>query len=105
LSDNRRQQITDVQSKKRPQSFRKSKALANECDFPNIIEISLPEKGLDIGLSRKIARFHSERNIRPLFGRTRNECDRRYGRWCFSDPLVADEFRKQFGGERVINET
>jgi hypothetical protein len=85
-------------------TFRKSKALGTERDFPHVIEIALPVNGLDVGLSREIATFHRARDIRPRFGRTRMQKAQHYCRWCFSDPMIADAFRDRFGGACVTNE-
>jgi hypothetical protein len=76
----------------------KSKKLSTERSFPHIIEIALPESGLAANVSREMARFHWSRDIRLRFGRTRTQNGQQYGRWCFSEPAVADAFRKQFGG-------
>jgi len=84
-------------------SLRRSKKVATERDFPHIIEIELPVNGLDVQLSREIATFHSARDIRPRFGRTKIQNDQHYCRWCFSDPAIAAAFRERFGGERVTN--
>ena len=76
----------------------KSKKLSTERNFPHIIEIALPESGLAANVSREMARFHRSRDIRPRSGPTRTQNGQHYGRWCFSEPAVADAFRKQFGG-------
>ncbi len=84
-------------------SFRKSKALATERDFPHIVEIVVPVNGLDVRLNREMATFHRSHNIRPRFGQRRTQIDQHYCRWCFSDPAIADAFCERFGGERVMN--
>jgi hypothetical protein len=45
------------------------KALANEKKYPNIIELAVPDDGLEIELSRRIMEFHKSRNIQPRYGR------------------------------------
>jgi hypothetical protein len=87
----------------RAKALPKSKAITTERDFPHIIEIDLPWAGLDVRLSRAIAKFHQSNDITPHFGRTRTRKDHHYCRWCFSDPAVADAFHAQFGGVRVTN--
>ena len=74
-----------------------------EREFPHIVEMVLPVGGLDARRNREIATSHSLRNIRPRFGRRRTVANKDYSRWCFSDPEIAEAFRKQFGGERVTS--
>ena len=82
----------------------KSKKLSTERNFPHIIEIALPASGLVANVSSEMATFHRSRDIRPRFGRTRIHNGQHYGRWCFSEPAVADAFREQFGGARLKSE-
>jgi hypothetical protein len=84
-------------------AFPKSKAQATEREFPHVVEITLPAKGLDIQLSRQIATFHSLRDIRLRFGQSSVRNHQQYCRYCFSDPATADAFQHQFGGVRVPN--
>jgi hypothetical protein len=77
---------------------RHPKALANERDLPNIIEISMPVNGFDVRLSREMAAFHHLHDIGPRFGPPRMRNNRCYSRWCFADPVIADAFRERFGG-------
>ena len=86
------------------QSKFKSKKLSTERNFPHIIEIALPVSGLAADVSREMATFHRSRDIRLRFGRARIENGQHYGRWCFSEPAVADAFCKQFGGVRLKSE-
>ena len=74
----------------------KSKKLSTERNFPYIIEIALPESGLAANVSREMATFHRSRDIRLRFDRARIQNGQHYGRWCFSEPAVADAFREQF---------
>ena len=83
--------------------IRKRKVLATERKFPHIVEIVLPEHGLDVGVNREMVTFCRLRNIRPRFGRRRKRTGQYLCRWCFSDQAIADAFREQFGGERIVN--
>jgi hypothetical protein len=76
----------------------KNKKFSTERNFPHIVEIALPQSGLAANVSREMATFHRSRDIRLRFGRARIQNGQHYGRWCFSEPAVADAFRKQFGG-------
>ena len=78
------------------------RASENERDFPHIVEIALPPDGFDAALSREMETFHRSRDIRPHFGWPKKRKGQHYCRWCFSDPAIADEFREQFGGVRLI---
>ena len=82
----------------------KSKKLSTERNFPHIIEIALPASGLASNVSREMATFHWSREIRLRFGRARIQNGQHYGRWCFSEPAVADAFREQFGGVHLKSE-
>ena len=83
--------------------FNTSKAIETERDFPHIVEIAVPQNGLELRLSRKIVTFHSSHNIRPRYGRIRVQNNQYYFRWCFTDSAIADIFRRLFAGERVTN--
>jgi hypothetical protein len=66
--------------------------------FPHIIAIATPPRGLDAQTSRSILDFHRARNIQVRFGRAiKNWC-----RWCFSERVVAEAFKEQFGGTYVV---
>ena len=70
------------------------KSIVTERRFPHIVEIAIPERGLDPQTSRSILDFHRSRKIRVRFGRsTKNVC-----RWCFSNTVTAEDFKEQFGG-------
>jgi chitinase len=74
------------------------KALANEKKYPNIIELAVPDDGLDIELSRRIMEFHKSRHIQPRYGRWITKNNQTYCRWCFADLAAACDFLEQFGG-------
>jgi hypothetical protein len=85
-----------------PKIIPTSRAHAVECEFPHIVELAIPDDGLDLQLNRAISQFHRTRDIRPRFGRNRKENRQRYSRWCFSDSATADAFCVQFGGCRIM---
>jgi hypothetical protein len=89
-------------SPKFDRGFGDHKARTAERDFPYIVEIAVPEAGLEVSLNRELMAFHQSYNIRPRFGRrikTNNKLY--YCRWCFSDPAIADVFCERFGGKPV----
>jgi len=57
--------------------------LMNERDFPHLVEL------------------HRERRIPVRRGRSRQEAEQSYIRFCFPDAAAADAFRNRFGGERL----
>jgi hypothetical protein len=71
----------------------------NERDFPHIVELPVPRGGFT---SFPIDAFHQDRGIEIKQGQGSYEEGQFYVRYCFADPLVADEFRARFGGERLI---
>jgi hypothetical protein len=73
----------------------------NERDYPNIVELPVPSDGFRDKSVAMIA-FHRERGIEMKHGRGRHNEGRFFVRYCFTDPTVADAFRDQFGGERLI---
>ena len=80
--------------------FPSDKASANERKYPYVIELAVAAKGLDLGLSRRIVRFHKTRHIQLRHGRStipKGEGEAYY-RWCFSDLETARSFVEQFGG-------
>jgi hypothetical protein len=85
-------------------NFRTQRALTTERDLPHIVEIELPSSGLNTQMNREMVTFHRSHNIRPRFGRRRTKAGKKYCRWCFLNPEVADLFQERFGGERVRNE-
>jgi hypothetical protein len=74
------------------------KALANETKYPNIVELPVPDDGLEIELSRRIMEFHKLRHIQPRHGRWITKENQTCCRWCFADLGTARDFIKQFGG-------
>jgi hypothetical protein len=78
---------------------RMGKALANESNFPFIVELAAAFDELDIELSRRIMHFHRSRTIQARYGRRMFRKDEIYFRWCFSDLATASAFAEQFGGE------
>jgi len=79
--------------------FPSAKANPNEHKNPYVVELAVPAKGLDIGLSRRIMDFHKTRHIQPRHGHGTipGEGEARYC-WCFSDLGTAQSFVERFGG-------
>jgi hypothetical protein len=73
------------------------KSLANEKKYPNIVELAVPEDGLEIELSRQIMEFHKLRHIQPRHGRWITKNNQTQCRWCFADLATARDFLEQFG--------
>src|SRR5262249_1462164 len=80
------------------QQDRTGRALANEREYPNIVELAVTAEGLDIALSRQIMHFHRSRYIQTRHGRTITREGQIYYRWCFRDLAAAQGFVEQFGG-------
>jgi hypothetical protein len=78
---------------------RSAKPLINENRYPYIVELAVPDTGLEIELNRQIVSFHRSRRIQPRYGRQFTRDNQMYSRWCFSDLATARAFLKQFGGE------
>ena len=74
------------------------KALNNEARYPCVVELAVPDTGLEIELNRQIVGFHKSRRIEPRHGRQIIRDNRIYSRWCFSDLATARAFLEQFGG-------
>ena len=72
--------------------------LANEQDFPHLVELALPTGGFR-SVFLEIDAFHRDRRIPVRRGRSRHEAEQFYIRFCFSDAATADAFRNRFGGE------
>ena len=72
--------------------------LANEQDFPHLVELAVPPEGFGRGFLDFDA-FHRERRIPVRRGRSRHEVKQFYIRFCFPDAATADAFRNRFGGE------
>ena len=76
--------------------------LANEQDFPHLVELALPPGGFR-GVFLEIDTFHRERRIPVRRGRNRHEVEKFHIRFCFSDTATADAFRNRFGGEYLTH--
>jgi len=72
--------------------------LANERDFPHLVELPLPPGGFR-SIFQEIDAFHREQRIPVRRGRSRYEVKPFYIRFCFPDAATADAFRNRFGGE------
>jgi hypothetical protein len=72
--------------------------LANEQDFPHLVELAVPREGFR-GAFLEFDAFHRERRIPVRRGRSRHEADQFYIRFCFPDTAIAGAFRNRFGGE------
>src|SRR5215467_12565362 len=72
--------------------------LANERDFPHLVELPLPPGGFR-SIFQVIDAFHREQRIPVRRGRSRYEVKPFYIRFCFPDAATADAFRNRFGGE------
>ena len=83
---------------KRHVQFSSPKAVANESKYPNVVELAVGGKGLDVTLGRRIINFHKSRHIQPHHGRTIIRERQISYRWCFSDLATARDFIEQFGG-------
>ena len=71
--------------------------LANEQDFPYLVELALPPEGFRSVLL-EIDAFHRDRRIPVRRGRSRHEAEQSHIRFCFPDTATADAFRNRFGG-------
>ena len=78
---------------------RSAKPLINESRYTYIVELAVPDTGLEIELNRQIVSFHRSRRIQPRYGRRFTRDNQMYSRWCFSDLATARAFLEQFGGE------
>jgi hypothetical protein len=76
--------------------------LANEQDFPHLVELALPSGGFR-GVFLEIDAFHRERRIPVRRGRSRHEAEQFYIRFCFPDTATAGAFRDRFGGEGLTH--
>ena len=74
------------------------KALANERKYPNIVEVVVPDDGLEVELSSRIMEFHKSRHLQPRHGRWTTKDNHTHCRWCFADLGTACDFIEQFGG-------
>ena len=81
-----------------PRRKREIVGLANEQDFPHLVELAFPPGGFR-SVFLEIDMFHRDRRIPVRRGRSRHEAEQFYIRFCFSDAATADAFRNRFGGE------
>ena len=72
--------------------------LANERDFPYLVEFELPPGGFR-SVFQEIDAFHREQRIPVRRGRSRYDVKPFYIRFCFPDTATADAFRARFGGK------
>src|SRR5499426_2335176 len=72
--------------------------LANEQDFPHLVELALPPGGFR-SVFLEFDAFHRDQRIPLRRGRSRHEAEQFYIRFCFPDTATADAFRNRFGGE------
>jgi hypothetical protein len=72
--------------------------LANEQDFPHLVELALPPGGFR-SVFLEIDAFHHDRRIPVRRGRSRREAEQSHIRFCFLETATADAFRNRFGGE------
>jgi hypothetical protein len=77
---------------------RSGRQLINESRYPYVVELAVPDTGLEIELNRQIVGFHKSRRIEPRHGRRTMRDNQTYSRWCFSDLPTARVFAEQFGG-------
>lgn len=80
------------------QARHSDKALNNESRYPYVVELVIPDAGLEIELNHQIIGFHKSRRIQARHGRQIIRDNRTYSRWCFSDLAAARAFIQQFGG-------
>jgi hypothetical protein len=69
---------------------------ATEREFPHVVEIAVPPRGLGKRLDAMHA-FHAERGISACLGRGRDGKD--HLRWYFADARTAVSFAAEFGGK------
>jgi hypothetical protein len=62
--------------------------LANEQDFPHLVELALPPGGFR-SVFLEIDAFHRERRIPVRRGRSRHEAERFHIRFCFPDTVAS----------------
>ena len=75
------------------------KAVANEKEYPYIVELVIAGGKLDVESSRRMMNFHRSRKIQARYGRRIIREGQIYFRWCFSDLETARAFMEQFDGE------
>jgi hypothetical protein len=74
------------------------KQLINESRYPYVVELAVPDSGLEFELNREIVGFHKSRSLQPRHGRRIIRDNQTYSRWCFSDLTTARAFLEQFCG-------
>jgi hypothetical protein len=74
---------------------------AIEREFPHVVEIAVPPRGLG-GQLDAMHYFHHSRGIQACLGLGRREKGRDYLRWYFTRATMAVSFAAEFGGT-VIN--
>src|SRR5262245_24754426 len=72
--------------------------LANEQDFPHLVELGLPPGGFR-SVFLEIDAFHRDRRIPVRRRRSRHEAEQSRIPFCFPDTATADAFPNRFGGE------
>jgi hypothetical protein len=77
---------------------REAVGLANERDFPYLVELAVPPGGFR-SVFLEFDAFHREQRIPVRRGRSRHEGERFYIRFCFPNAATADAFRNRFGGK------
>jgi hypothetical protein len=78
--------------------------LSNERDFPHLVELALPPKGLR-AIFLDIDTFHRHNRIPARRGRSQHDIGQPRIRFCFPDAAIADAFRDRFGGVRSKSRT
>jgi hypothetical protein len=76
----------------------------NEQDYPHIVEMRVPSRGLGRRLD-DMHDWHRARFLESRRGHGRSEAQAQeivsYIRWCFKDPRDAEDFKAAFGGLMV----
>jgi hypothetical protein len=75
-------------------------ATQNEREFPNIVELPVPDGGFRTQLD-SMYDFHRERGIEPRRGHGQRREGQDFVRWCFADGMDAEAFAKMFCGKQV----
>jgi hypothetical protein len=71
-----------------------------ERDFPHVVEITVPPRGLGAQLNA-MHYFHAARGIKECLGRGRREDNFDYLRWYFTSRTTAAAFAAEFGGTHL----
>ncbi|MCW5693103.1 MAG: hypothetical protein KIT48_12130 [Pseudolabrys sp.] len=75
-------------------------ARRNEREFPNIVEIPVPDGGLG-SRANAILAWHRRHGLISHRGTVRREADAYFVRWCFADDEDAATFALEFVGELI----